>query len=246
MNRIFIFLSFFPILCASSVDAKVINKTNIVIVQGNITKQNTQAIVNAANIQLQHGSGIAGAIRVAAGPQLQTFCNHLPKKYNGHRCAVGNAVCTPSFNLQKNGITHIIHTAGPDCRIPAQNNKKTELLKQSYTSSLYCAHQNKITTIAFPPISTGIFGYSSKEAAQVAVSAVVEYAKKYTHFKEIRLVAFNAPTHALYLQELSNCKGNTSAPATKTMALPQNKKPSLPRPSLIARLMLRIKKFFKI
>lgn len=178
-------------------------KTKISIVQGDITKQPTKAIVNAANVDLKHGSGIAGAIRKAAGDQLQSYCDKLPKKYNGHRLEVGGALRTPSFDLQKNGIQYIIHTAGPDCRKKDQKENAKQLLKKSYISSLKCAHEKNIHTTSFPSISTGVFGFDSKEAAKIAVRAIFNYAKKHpTHFTEIRLVAFDAGTKQMYEAEL--------------------------------------------
>lgn len=180
----------------------LINKTKIVVVKGDITKQNTQAIVNAANTQLQHGSGIAGSIKKAAGVQLQPFCDKLPKQFAGHRCAVGGAVCTPAFDLKKAGIQCIIHTAGPDCRNQDQKKHKKALLHACYVESLKCAHAQKVKTIAFPSISTGVFGYDNTEAAHVAIQAIIEYANAHADFIEIKLVAFNDETYKLYRAEL--------------------------------------------
>lgn len=191
-----------------------VNKTKIVVIKGDITNQPTQAIVNAANTQLQHGSGIAGAIAKTAGHKLQPFCDKLPKQFHGHRLPVGGALCTPSFDLKKYGIAHIIHTAGPDCRDYEQNKNRKKLLASSYQSSLRCAHDNGVTTIAFPSISTGIFGFDIKEASHIAMKTVIAYVQEHAHFTEIRFIGFDDKACALYAHELDTLLG-TKEPKNK-------------------------------
>lgn len=133
--------------------------------QGDITKQKTDAIVNAANEQLFGGSGVSGAIFDAAGyDEMTKACQAI-----GH-CDVGDAVITPGFNLP---AKFVIHTVGP---IYGHNNDKdAELLRSCYLTSLARAEENNIHSISFPLISTGIYGYPKEEAAKIAINAIREF-----------------------------------------------------------------------
>lgn len=128
---------------------------------GDITKIGTDVIVNAANKQLASGGGVCGAIFQAAGhSQLQAACDAI-----GH-CPTGSAVATPSFGLEKIGTHHIIHAVGPRWN-PGDAEHCAILLASAYRSSLLLAQELGARTIAFPAISTGIYGFPVDRAAQV-------------------------------------------------------------------------------
>jgi O-acetyl-ADP-ribose deacetylase len=172
-----------------------IGSTKITIVQGDITQQTVDAIVNAANENLKHGGGVARAISKAAGPKLQIYCDKMPIIADGERCPMGKAVITPAFDLEKVGIKKIIHTTGPRGTTP---NKET-LLRDAYTNSLQVAVDNGLRSIAFPAISTAIFGYDINEATPVAFIAVRDFIKKYPKaFDEVRFVLFSDDDLAAY------------------------------------------------
>ena len=168
----------------------------ITIAQGDITHQqfaNYQraAIVNAANEQLAHGAGIARAIDLAAGPELGNY-----QRNNNLSCPTGQACITPAFNLANNHVcAKIIHTVGPIGVHPDQ-------LHNAYINSLRLAEQQGITAIAFPAISTGIFGYPLAAATQVALDAVISYIQNTpnTQLQEIRFVAYDASNFETYRQ----------------------------------------------
>lgn len=134
---------------------------NISIVQQDIVEMNVDAIVNAANEGLRAGSGVCGAIFAAAGrSQLQAACDQI-----GH-CPTGSAVITPGFDLP---AAHVIHAVGPIWR-GGGNNEET-LLASCYTTALDLAMEHRLRSIAFPLISSGIFGYPKQEAWRVALGA---------------------------------------------------------------------------
>ena len=140
-------------------------KHTITAVQGNITEQTTDAIVNAANRELFGGSGVCGAIFDAAGyDEMTKAC-----KIIGF-CETGDAVITPGFKL---AAKYVIHTVGP---VYGQNdNHDGELLQSCYWTSLARAEENGVISITFPLISTGIYGYPKEEAIRIAVDAIREY-----------------------------------------------------------------------
>lgn len=190
-------------------------QTKVVVMQGDITKQGkVDAIVNAANDELQHNGGVARAISVAAGTEMQSYCNTITLDADGKRCKVGNAVVTDAFNLRKNGIKKIIHAVGPDCRIKEQNKNKEKLLKKTYINILKVAQKNNIRTLAMPAISTAIFGYNIKDATPIAIATVTDFIEKNPNsFDEIRFVLFT-PRDSRATQEAfdiyNNCLKNRS------------------------------------
>jgi O-acetyl-ADP-ribose deacetylase (regulator of RNase III) len=173
----------------------VIGTTHVIIVRGDILQQKVDAIVNAANEDLSHGGGVALAISKAAGPQLQKYSDAMPVLRNGKRCPTGSAVITPAFDLEKRGIKKIVHATGPTGTMP----NKEQLLRSAYQNSLQVALDNTLRSIAFPSISTAIFGYDINQATPVAFKAVRDFIKEHPGaFDEIRFVVFSDPSLAVY------------------------------------------------
>lgn len=156
-------------------------------IKGDITTLNVDAIVNAANTSLLGGGGVDGAIHRAAGPALLEECRTL----NG--CDTGDAKITGGYNLP---AKHVIHTVGPVWRGGEHGEKK--LLRSCYRKSLALAEANGLQTVAFPAISTGVYGYPHEEAARVAVEECQAFLKQSASVKEIILVAFNEQTRERY------------------------------------------------
>ena len=158
-------------------------------VLGDITKQtDVEAIVNAANNSLLGGGGVDGAIHRAAGRELLAECKTL----NG--CETGEAKITSAYKLP---CKYVIHTVGPIYR--GGNSGEPQLLANAYKNSMKLALQNKIRTIAFPSISTGVYSYPLEEAAEIAVKTVNDfYLEHQNEFDCIRFVLFDARTKQAY------------------------------------------------
>src|SRR5690242_5488891 len=157
-------------------------------VRGDITRETTDAIVNAANSRLARGAGVCGAIFAAAGPELDEACAAIGG------CATGDAVITPGFRLP---ARFIVHTVGPVWH--GGEAGEPELLRSCYRRSIEVARDAGARSIAFPAISTGIFGYPADAAAEIAVQTVRECAGDMV----VRLVAFDEPTRGRYASLLS-------------------------------------------
>jgi len=154
---------------------------------GDITKQETDVVVNAANKRLAPGGGVAGAIHRAAGPGLWEECKTLGG------CETGEAKITRGYELP---APYVIHTVGP---IYSRSPEDPEKLAACYQESLRLAKEHKLTSIAFPALSTGYFGYPMEEAAQIALRTVAEELKKTPGIKLVRFVLYN--TTALEVHE---------------------------------------------
>lgn len=160
---------------------------SIQIIQGDITLCTTDAIVNAANSSLLGGGGVDGAIHRAAGPELLKFC----RKLKG--CPTGEAKITPAFNLPSR---HIIHTVGPVWH--GGTHHEAERLASCYKQSLTLAAQHHCKSIAFPNISTGVYGYPKEKAAQIALESVKAFISNSPLPEIIIFVCFDNENLTLY------------------------------------------------
>lgn len=157
---------------------------------GGITSQDTEAVVNAANSQLAPGGGVAGAIHRAAGPGLWEEC----KKLGG--CETGEAKISLGHNLPN---MYVIHTVGP---VYHGTKNDALLLRACYVNSLKVADKNKIKSISFPALSTGIFGYPVDKAAYVAIKAIKEYLEGTTDIELVRMVLYDEGSYKEHLRAL--------------------------------------------
>lgn len=163
-----------------------IGKSRLILLEGDITKQVTYAIVNAANKELSAGGGVSGAIHQVAGSELEEEC----RKLGG--CNTGEAKLTEGYNLP---VKYVIHTVGP---IYSGKPKDREDLTRSYQSCLKLASENKMKSIAFPSISTGIYGYPVKEASEIAINAIIEYLLEHEEIERVRMVLHSDEDYKTY------------------------------------------------
>jgi O-acetyl-ADP-ribose deacetylase (regulator of RNase III) len=155
------------------------------VVVGDITKQDIEAIVNAANASLMGGGGVDGAIHRAGGPEILEECREIRRTRFPNGLPTGEAVITTGGKLP---ALYVIHTVGP---IYGQNKgKDAELLANCYHNSLTLAVEKNLTSIAFPAISTGVFGYPPAEAAEVSSRTIENFLATDRQLKEVRLVFF--------------------------------------------------------
>jgi O-acetyl-ADP-ribose deacetylase len=164
---------------------------NIQLIKGDITKMKVDAIVNAANSSLLGGGGVDGAIHSAGGPKILEECMIIRKKQGG--CKTGEAVITTGGNLP---AKYVIHTVGPVWH--GGKNNEDELLANAYKNSLRLATEYEIKSIAFPNISTGVYGFPKQRAAEIAVNAVKEFLKLTTLIKEIFFICFDDENYEIY------------------------------------------------
>ncbi len=162
------------------------------IVVGDITKQEVDAIVNAANNRLTPGGGVSGAIHRAAGPDLWKECKTLGG------CKTGEAKITKGYNLP---ASYVIHTVGP---VYSGSPSDAEKLASCYKSSLELARRYNLRSIAFPAISTGVYGYPMREAAKVALSTIIDELRNTSMPMLVRFVLFGEEAAEIHMDVLSN------------------------------------------
>ena len=168
----------------------------IQIIQGDITKQAVDAIVNAANCSLLGGGGVDGAIHRAAGPELLAECRTL----NG--CATGQAKITKGYRLP---ARYVIHTPGPVWH--GGSHGEPELLASCYRSCLTLAREHGCKTVDFPSISTGVYHFPLEQAAEIAISTIAEFLETAPELQQVRMVCFDARTKAHYDRALARLEG---------------------------------------
>ncbi|MEJ8302465.1 O-acetyl-ADP-ribose deacetylase [Saccharibacillus sacchari] len=180
---------------------KRIKNVTLAIIRGDITKYATDAIVNAANSSLLGGGGVDGAIHRAGGPAILEECRKIRDRQGG--CDTGEAVVTTAGRLP---AKFVVHTVGPVYQDGSKG--EAELLKRCYLNSIQAAVKVSARRISFPNISTGIYGYPKKEAAEVAVAAVKEAIQTYaghsgeTFLEEVAFVCYDEENERLYRQLL--------------------------------------------
>ena len=158
----------------------------VVVKVGDITKENVDAVVNAANSTLMGGGGVDGAIHRAGGPEIKKECEEIRRTQYPDGLPTGQAVITTAGKM---AAKYVIHTVGP---VYGRGGKdKAELLAACYRNSLKLAADNKLKTIAFPAISTGVYGYPLDEAAKVSSSEIGKFLSGNSSIHEVRLVFFS-------------------------------------------------------
>lgn len=168
-----------------------IKDSRLSLVEGDITEQATDAIVNAANSRLAGGGGVDGAIHRAGGPAIMAEC----RKIGG--CPTGKAVITTGGNLK---ARYVIHTVGPVYHDGTKG--EPALLKSAYLESLKLASTKGLKSVAFPSISTGAYGFPLREAAAIALGTVMEYLKGHQEIELVRFVLFGRTTYDVFAAEL--------------------------------------------
>lgn len=164
---------------------KRIGSATVALVGGDITREAVDGIVNAANSSLMGGGGVDGAIHRAGGPAILEDCRRIVGKIG--RLDTGQAVITTGGNLP---ARHVIHTVGPVWR--GGNSGEPQLLADAYRNSLAVAEENGLRSVAFPSISTGVYGYPMEEAARVALRAITEYLEGGSSITSVRIVLFGS------------------------------------------------------
>jgi O-acetyl-ADP-ribose deacetylase (regulator of RNase III) len=167
----------------------------VIVKTGDITREQVDVIVNAANGSLMGGGGVDGAIHRAGGPQIKKECEEIRRSDYPDGLPTGRAVITTAGKM---AAKQVIHTVGPVYDRAVLD--KAELLAACYRNSLSLAAEKGLTTVAFPAISTGIYGYPREEAARVSSRAIEETLKLEKSLQEVRLVFFSPPDLDLFLQ----------------------------------------------
>ena len=161
------------------------------LVQGDITLEETDAIVNAANERLAGGAGVDGAIHRAGGPAIMAECRNIGG------CPTGQAVITTGGNLK---AKYVIHTVGPIYHDGTKG--EANLLASAYRESLKLAGEKGLKSIAFPAISSGAYGYPIDEAAHIALKTAIDYLREHGEIETVRFVLFDRRTHDIFAGEL--------------------------------------------
>jgi O-acetyl-ADP-ribose deacetylase (regulator of RNase III) len=174
-----------------------VNGATLELVQGDITEQEVDAIVNAANSALAGGGGVDGAIHRAGGPQIMAECREIGG------CPTGEAVITTGGDLP---AEHVIHTVGP--RWKGGDRGEVDKLASAYRRSLEVADENRCRTVAFPSISTGAYGYPLHRAARIALGTAIDYLRgQGTTVKLVRFVLFSDGDLGAYEEALADVTG---------------------------------------
>ena len=163
----------------------------IFLLQGDITKMEVDAIVNAANSSLMGGGGVDGAVHRAGGPAILEECREIVTRQG--RCQTGQAVITTGGNLP---AKFVIHTVGPVWQ--GGNNNEVKLLESAYVNSLKLALEKGVETIAFPNISTGIYGFPKEKATEIAVNTVTQFLSVNDQIRQVYFVCFDPENYQLY------------------------------------------------
>ena len=169
----------------------------IKLIKGDITKLQVDAIVNAANSSLLGGGGVDGAIHRAGGPSILEECIEIGG------CPTGEAVITKAGNLPSK---YVIHTVGPIWK--GGNNHEEELLKNAYNNCLKLARENGLKSIAFPNISTGVYGFPKDKAARIAVETIQKFLNTHTPELEVTFICFDDVNHEMYEHLLATSSKN--------------------------------------
>jgi O-acetyl-ADP-ribose deacetylase len=172
-----------------------INQAKLTITQGDITLQTTDAIVNAANSSLMGGGGVDGAIHRAGGPAILEECKKIVARQG--QLPTGKAVITTAGNMK---AKHVIHTVGPIWY--GGNRSEPVLLASVYRESLKCAADNNLSSVSFPSISTGVYGYPVDKAARIALKEVISFLSGPSSLKEVIFVLFDTRTFGAYADTL--------------------------------------------
>ena len=168
-----------------------IGPTTLELVEGDITEQRVDAVVNAANSGLRGGGGVDGAIHRAGGPEIMAEC----RKIGG--CPTGSAVITTGGRLP---ARYVIHAVGPIWYGGTRG--EPELLASAYRSSLQIAEERQLHTLAFPSLSTGAYGYPIKAAAEVALHTIIDHVKGGTTLERVIVVLFGRSAYQVYAETL--------------------------------------------
>jgi O-acetyl-ADP-ribose deacetylase (regulator of RNase III) len=175
----------------------IVGGTKILLIQGDITRQATEAIVNAANSSLLGGGGVDGAIHRAGGPAILDECRRIASRIG--RLDTGKAVITTGGDLK---AKHVIHTVGPVWR--GGNRGEADLLASAYRESLKLAVEHKLKSISFPSISTGVYGYPVAEAARVALDEVIAFLRDEPNsLEKVYFVLYDSRTYIAYSAKLA-------------------------------------------
>jgi O-acetyl-ADP-ribose deacetylase (regulator of RNase III) len=177
-----------------------VNQAELAIIQGDITRQASDAIVNAANSSLMGGGGVDGAIHRAGGPAIIEECKQIVAAHG--RLPTGQAVITTAGNMP---ARHVIHTVGPVWHGGSAG--EAGLLASAYRKSLELAAAEKLSGVSFPSISTGAYGYPVDQAARIALKEVVAFLGKTTSVKKVVFVLFDARTFDAYAAALGEIRG---------------------------------------
>jgi O-acetyl-ADP-ribose deacetylase (regulator of RNase III) len=168
----------------------VLHGVTLVLLRGNIVEVQADAIVNAANSALAGGSGVDGAIHRAGGPSIMQEC----RQYNG--CPTGSAVATTAGRLK---AQYVFHAVGPMYSGRAED---ARLLASAYKTCLTLAEERKLKSIAFPSISTGVYGYPLDEATPIALKTVIEHIQQPTSLQQVMFVLFSSDAYTAYKNAL--------------------------------------------